>query len=148
MPRPVRLPEGSPAAQRRLAGLLARPRWGRGLTAGLAAAGMVAVAAGIAALVVVGPLNPGVSRQSAGYSASLSKGVLNGSVPVASGVDHGPTNGSSGCSAGGCAAAQAAPEASPAACSARALSTSAASAAEIPTGFNNHVTDDDSSTRS
>lgn len=150
MPRPIRLPEGSPAAQHRLAGLFARPRWGHGLTAGLAAAGMVAVAGGIAALVLVGPLNPGITHQSPGYSASLSSGKSRSGVagPVAPGADFGQaSSGTGGCAASGCASKQAVPGATPAACAATSLSISAVSAAEIPTGFNNHATEDDGSAK-
>jgi len=85
MPRPVRLPEGAPIPQRRLVRLPARPSWGRGLVAGLTAAGMVAVAGGIAAVVIVTRPNSGVvSRGSASYAeggGALPAGAVN--VPAA-----------------------------------------------------------------
>ena len=145
MPRPIRLPEGSPAAQPRLGGLFARPRWSHGLTGGLAAAGMVAVAGGVAAMVVIGPLQPGFDRAGAGTAFSSALGTGSSHVPAAPEA-RGSVNVSNGCASGGCSAAKAAPGTT-AACSATALAISASSAAEIPTGFNNNVTHDDGSTR-
>ena len=145
MPRPVRLPEGSPAAQRGLSGLLARPRWGHGLTGGLAAAGMVAAVAGVTAVVVVGHLNPGLETRSptAGYSAPLEAGVSHGSAaqPVA-----GVNGGAGACPGAGCPSPTVA-TVPVGTCAATALGTSAASAAEIPTGFNNRDSNDDGTTR-
>ena len=136
MPRPVRLPEGSPVGRRRLAWLFARPRWSHGLSGGLAAAGMVAVAGGIAALVVTGPLQPGRvhARGEAGFSAALAPG--SSEVPAAKGAAGG---------AGNSPIPQAAVPTAGATCSATALSVSATSAAEFPTGFNNRITNDDGS---
>ncbi|MGO8687010.1 MAG: anti-sigma factor family protein [Candidatus Dormibacteria bacterium] len=130
MPRSVRLPEGAPAAARRLVRWPLRLPRGRGLVAGLTAAGMVAVAGGVTALVVTRDLTP--------VRSSTSSGVA---LP--------------GAAAGGRAAIPAAPVASPLpsagllplvgplGCPAEVLATSPASAAEIPAGFNNHQTEDD-----
>ncbi|MGD1034806.1 MAG: zf-HC2 domain-containing protein [Candidatus Dormibacteria bacterium] len=143
MPRPVRLPEGAPMAQRRFASLLARPGWSRGLTGGLAAAGTVAAVAAVAAVVVVGHLNPGLEAR----SPAAAHGAGGSYAQAAPGGVAAPINPASGCNAGGCSAAQVQPEATPAACAATTLSVTASSAARIPTGFNNHATNDDGSTK-
>jgi hypothetical protein len=146
MPRPVRLPEGAPIPQRRLVHLPARPSWGRGLVAGLTAAGMVAVAGGIAAVVIVTRPNSGVvSRSSASYAeggGALPAGAAN--VP---GVESPAT-----CAGGVCPQAVTAPESTPTpvpelapACPSS-LDTSAAAAAQPPAGFSNRITHDDGGT--
>ncbi|MGP8161897.1 MAG: anti-sigma factor family protein [Candidatus Dormibacteria bacterium] len=146
MPRPVRLPEGAPIPQRRLVRLPARPSWGRGLVAGLTAAGMVAVAGGIAAVVIVTRPNSGVvSRGSASYAeggGALPAGAVN--VPAAGN----PAT----CAGEACSAAVPAPSPTPASehasvtCPAELQDTSAAAAAQPPAGFSNHVTQDNGTT--
>jgi hypothetical protein len=143
MPRPVRLPEGSPAPQRRLAGLFVRPAWWRGWATGLTAVGAVAVA-GVAAAVVLVNLHGGVAGPSRNYAAAL--------APAASGAAlQGGDNLSSGSLCLNCTAAgQPVPQAvigSQSACSAQPLGTGAAAAAQVPAGFSNQITNDDGSVR-
>ena len=147
MPRPVRLPEGSPVGRRRLAGLLARPRWSHGLSGGLAGAGMVALAGGIAALVVIGPLQPGLDHARGGTSFSSGPAVGSSLVPGAKGAEAAPVNPAVCGVTGGCATSQPAVPTATATCSATALSVSASSATEFPTGFNNRTTNDDGSAK-
>jgi hypothetical protein len=148
MPRPVRLPEGVPGPRRRLLRLPARLPSGRGLVAGLAAVGMVAVAGGVAAVVVTGHLNAGVTTQSGaashpGFSAPLSAGTA-GAVP----------ENPAACAAQACPNAATGPTSTPMpvpelapACPAELQDTSAASAAEAPDGFSNQISKDDGTTR-
>jgi len=132
MPRPVHLPEGSPVAARHFAGLRDRlPRRQR-LLAGLSAVGVLA-AAGVAAVVVIGHLQPGPN-----FSAASSAAAPAGGVPGRAAL--GPVPSSSAC-AGGCFAA-----APSTACLMEPLSTGAAeavAAAQVPAGFGDIDTHDD-----
>jgi hypothetical protein len=138
MLHPVRLPEGSPVSERRWLGLPASLLRGRRLLTGLTAAGVVA-AAGVAAIVVLNAGSaPGTDQH---WSSAGSGSAALGRVPAA-GNEPGSSQSSactSGCFAG---PAVAVPTAS-AACASTTLSISAASAAQIPDGFNNRVTQDD-----
>jgi anti-sigma factor RsiW len=134
MPHPVRLPEGSPVPERRWFGLPARIPRGR-LVAGLSAAGVVAVAGVATALVISGGSLTRGTPQSASSSTA--------SVPTA-----GAYAGSEGNVAAlpNLAAPSVAPAPHSAACSAQSLGVSAASAEQIPDGFNNRDTQDDGTT--
>lgn len=133
MPHPVRLPERSPVPERRWFGV---PAWirlpeGRRLVGGLTAAGVVA-AAGVAAFVVLNPSSGTGNTTRSQSSVSSGSGAF-GAAPA-------KLPQSSACT-GGCAP----PEAVglPPVCPSQTLNISAASAAEIPDGFNNQATHDD-----
>jgi hypothetical protein len=133
MPRPVRLPEGAPAAARHLVRWPLRlPRGGR-LVAGLTAAGMVAVAGGVTAVVVSRDLSPARS------SSALSPAAGLGSEAVGGGADVPAAPGGSTRSS---ATLQPLFQV-PSLCSPEVLATSSTSAAQTPAGFNNHDTYDD-----
>jgi anti-sigma factor RsiW len=132
MPHPVRLPEGSPGPERRFAH---RPMWlprGRAIVAGLTAAGMVAVAGGVTAAVVL-TRGAGPTRT---YSAAPA--LAPGSNAGAGAAIQAPL-----------ASPQSAsllPELAPlfrgfAGCP-KVLPISRAQALEIPAGFSNHATGD------
>jgi predicted anti-sigma-YlaC factor YlaD len=145
MPHPVRLPEGSPIPERRWFEVAARLSQGRRLLTGLTAAGLVAAAA-VAAVVVVGHLNPGaVVRSSSSASVSGPMALAPAHAPA---LGVAPTgNASTGTCTSGCALLPevVVPSAS-ATCASTTLSISATSAAQIPDGFNNRVTQDEGGT--
>ena len=132
MPHPVRLPEGSPVPERRFLGLPARLPQGRRLVASLTAVGVVAAAGVAAALVITGGFLPGSSLHSASTGGSISEAAPAGNAA-------GPLR-SSTCT-GGCFAPEVIVPST--ACASQTLSISAASAAQIPDGFNNQATHDD-----
>ena len=134
MPHPVRLPEGSPVPERRFLGLPARLSQGRRLVAGLTAVGVVAAAGVAAALVITGGVLPGSSLHSASTGGSISEAAPAGNAA-------GPLR-SSACT-GGCPTPEPLVPSTSGACASQTLSISAASAAQIPDGFNNQATHDD-----
>jgi hypothetical protein len=135
MPRPVRLPEGSPIPERRLARWPAQLPRGRGLVAGLAAAGMVAVAGGVTAVLVTRDLTP--VRSSSALAGPLSPENAAGAGTAARAPSVSPPGAS-------LAPQYEAPAPASEACAApQPLGTGAASAAEIPAGFANRDTKDD-----
>jgi hypothetical protein len=133
MPHPVRLPEGSPGLEPRFAHRPMRLPRGRAIVAGLTAAGMVAVAGGVTAAVVL-TRGAGPTRT---YMAAPA--VAPGSNAGAGAAIHAPL-----------ASPQSAsllPELAPLLggltdCSPKALPISKAEALEIPVGFSNHATED------
>jgi hypothetical protein len=144
MPRPVRLPEGSPIPERRFAGLPVRlPRGGRFVT-GLTAAGVVAAAGVAAAVVITGHFLPGGTVSSGrSYSAMSGGSAMQGAV--ASGpasAAAGPAN-PAACAVSGCSTL--APSTS--ACLPEPLAISADSAADVPAGFSNRDINDDGITK-
>ena len=130
MPRPVRLPEGSPASVRSPAGLPPLGGWWGRAAAGVAAAAVLAGAAGVAML-VAGHLR---SAPQGGGSAAYSQ--ANGSVVP---VPH-PQAAPGACS-GGCLAAPVE------GCTAQPLAAAAGSAEQVPSGFGNRDVQDDGTTR-
>jgi anti-sigma factor RsiW len=137
MPHPVRLPEGSPVPEGRWFGV---PGWlpqGRRLLTGLTAAGLVAAAA-VATVVVVGHLNSGAVVPSSS-SAGMSSGVALAPAHVPAFEVAPSGNAATGvCAAAGC------PTLTPStACPSQLQGTDAASASQIPDGFNNRVSQND-----
>jgi hypothetical protein len=130
MPYPVRLPEGSPVPERRFLGLPAWLSQGRRLVAGLTAAGVVAAAGVAAALVITG-----------GSLARSPDHAVSGSLPMAGSAGNGAQLPQSSACTGGCFAPGAIVPST--ACASQTLIISAASAAQIPDGFNNRATHDD-----
>ncbi len=130
MPRPVRLPEGSPLPAPRFGRLPFRPAWGRGLVAGLAAVGTVAVVGGIAAVVLTRGAGTSFSSSTANAPLSGAAGAGGSNARAVPGVAPG--------------ASIAGPEDLwPAGCSAQYLGIDATAAAQTPAGFTNRASSDD-----
>jgi hypothetical protein len=145
MSHPVRLPEGSPIPERRWFEVPARLSQGRRLLTGLTAAGLVAAAA-VAAVVVVGHFNPGAAVRSSS-SSSMSSGIALAPGHAQSvGGSPGSNAAAGSCAESGCPHPAVIAPANPGACASTTLSISAASAAQIPDGFNNRVTQDEGGT--
>ena len=133
MPRPVRLPAGSPAPQRAFAGLPLVSGWWKRAVAGVAAAAVLAGAAGVA-VIVAGHLR---SASVVGGSASYGSG----SGPLSPGPRQ--PGAATGTCSGGCMSALAPTEG----CTAQPLAIAAASAEQVPAGFGNRAIQDDGTTR-
>jgi hypothetical protein len=134
MPHPVRLPEGSPVPERRFLGLRSRIPQGRRLVAGLTAVGVVAAAGVAAALVITGGVLPGSTLHSAASS---------GSPPMAGAPGNAALLPQRAACTAACPTSEPLVPPTPAGCTSQTLMISAASAAQIPDGFNNRATHDD-----
>ena len=126
MPRPVRLPEGSPIVERHWVSL-PRLQWGKRFVAGLAAAGVTMAAGGVAA-VVLSEHSSSRGVISSTLGGSFVPGAKNNSLTTTSGA----------CSNQGCFAV-----APTTICIPERLQISISLAAKIPSNYNHYTKDND-----